>query len=62
MLDEGQLSRSMKLGQVRYPSETLLFGEKQIGSFHVHMDFYQGTGNDVEEIDQSRHRTGVTGE
>jgi prepilin-type N-terminal cleavage/methylation domain-containing protein/prepilin-type processing-associated H-X9-DG protein len=59
MLDEGQLSRSMKLGQVRYPSETLLFGEKQIGSFHVHMDFYQGTGNDVEEIDQTRHRTGT---
>jgi prepilin-type processing-associated H-X9-DG protein len=50
MLDEGQ---------VRYPSETLLFGEKQIGSFHVHMDFYQGTGNDVEEIDQTRHRTGT---
>ena len=58
MLNEGQLSRSMKLGQVRYPSETLLFGEKQKGSFHVHMDFYQGTGNDVEEIDQVRHGSG----
>ena len=57
-LNEGKLSRSMKLGHVRYPSDTLLFGEKQEGSFHVHMDFYQGSGNDVEEIEQARHRSG----
>ncbi len=57
-LDQGNGSRSMRLNHVRYPSETLLFGEKQEGSFHVHMDFYQGSGNDVEEIEQARHRTG----
>ncbi len=58
-LDQGNGSRSMRLNHVRYPSETLLFGEKQEGSFHVHMDFYQGSGNDVEEIEQARHRTGT---
>ncbi len=55
---EGNFPRGMKLTAIRYPSETLLFGEKAKGSFHVHMDFYQGTGNDVEEIDQGRHRSG----
>lgn len=58
LFSEGKRPQSMKLGRVRYPSETLLFGEKAKGSFHVHMDFYQGDGNDVEEIDQARHRTG----
>jgi prepilin-type N-terminal cleavage/methylation domain-containing protein/prepilin-type processing-associated H-X9-DG protein len=58
MFSEGLAPQSMRLANVRYPSETLLFGEKAKGSFHVHMDFYQGTGNDVEEIDQSRHGAG----
>lgn len=39
------------------PSDTIVFGEKRTGSRHVHMDFSQGTlGNDVEQIDQSRHQ------
>ena len=37
------------------PSETVMFGEKVKGSKHVHMDFYQGAGNDMEEIDHGRH-------
>ncbi|MCS1408434.1 MAG: Type II secretion system protein G [Verrucomicrobia subdivision 3 bacterium] len=55
---EGLWPHGMKLSKIRYPTETLVFGEKQKGSYHVHMDFYQGRGNDVEEIDQSRHRRG----
>ena len=37
------------------PSETIVFGEKRTGSPHVFMDFYQGSGNDLEEIEQGRH-------
>ncbi|MFM1769414.1 MAG: hypothetical protein RJA22_1943 [Verrucomicrobiota bacterium] len=37
------------------PSETILFGEKKTGSPHVFMDFYQGSGNDLEETEQGRH-------
>ncbi|MBN8248910.1 MAG: type II secretion system protein [Verrucomicrobia bacterium] len=44
------------------PSETITFGEKRAGSFHVHMDFSQGKeGNDVEEVEQNRHRYGGGG-
>ena len=48
----------MRLLDIPEPSETILFGEKKKGSVHVHMDLYQGQGNDVEEIDQARHRAG----
>ena len=37
------------------PSETISFGEKRTGSPHVFMDFFQGSGNDLEEIEQGRH-------
>ena len=36
-------------------SETISFGEKRTGSPHVFMDFYQGYGNDLDEIEQGRH-------
>ena len=50
----------MKESQIPSPSETLTFGEKREGSKHMHMDFSQGqNGNDVEEIDQGRHRVGA---
>lgn len=45
----------MRLTAVPEPSETVLFGEKTVDSYHVHMDFFQGAGNDLEEIDHSRH-------
>lgn len=49
----------MKEASIPNPSETIVFGEKRKGSYHVHMDFSQGqAGNDVEEIDQGRHSTG----
>jgi prepilin-type N-terminal cleavage/methylation domain-containing protein/prepilin-type processing-associated H-X9-DG protein len=40
------------------PSETITFGEKIKGSKHVHMDFYQSLGNDIEEIDHGKHNDG----
>lgn len=40
-------------------SETIVFGEKRIGSRHIHVDLDQGRqGNDVEEIDHQRHGRG----
>jgi len=49
----------MRESAIPNPTETIVFGEKRKGSFHVHMDFSQGeAGNDVEEIDQGRHATG----
>lgn len=49
----------MKEKDIPNPSETVAFGEKKSGVNHVHMDFDQGqAGNDVEVIDQVRHKSG----
>ncbi len=45
----------MKFSDVRLPSDTILFGEKRIGSFHMHMDFGQDAGNDRHEVAQNMH-------
>ena len=47
----------MKLSNIRFPSETIMFGEKKQGRYDVHMDFYQGEGYDVDAIDQNKHNT-----
>jgi len=36
-------------------SDTITFGEKESKSGHFWMDFLEGAGNDVTEIEQSRH-------
>lgn len=52
-------AHGMKVAALPRPSETILFGEKRSGSFHVHMDIDQGKrGNDFEEIDHARHGAG----
>lgn len=49
----------MRETDVPKASETIVFGEKRKGSFHVHMDVDQGSrGNDFEEIDHNRHSRG----
>jgi prepilin-type N-terminal cleavage/methylation domain-containing protein/prepilin-type processing-associated H-X9-DG protein len=48
----------MRVGAVPEPSETILFGEKLSSSMHVHMDFSQGAGNDMDEVDNARHASG----
>jgi prepilin-type N-terminal cleavage/methylation domain-containing protein/prepilin-type processing-associated H-X9-DG protein len=50
-------SKYMKLSSVRWPSDTIMFGEKKQERLDVHMDFYQGEGNDVEAIDQNKHNS-----
>ena len=51
----GTLDKGMKENGIPYPSETVTFGEKETTSGHFYMDFYEGNGNDVEELEQSRH-------
>ncbi len=48
-------SQYMKLVSIQNPSDTIMFGEKKENREDVHMDFYQGEGNDVEAIDQNKH-------
>jgi prepilin-type N-terminal cleavage/methylation domain-containing protein/prepilin-type processing-associated H-X9-DG protein len=48
----------MKQSNIKLPSETIVFGEKRIGSYHVHMDFGQNKGNDRQEVNHNMHRTG----
>lgn len=48
----------LKESAIREPSDTIAFGEKTTDSVHVHMDFWQNGGNDVEEIEQGRHGGG----
>ncbi len=49
-------SATMKLSSIPNPSDTIIFGEKFKESLHSHMDFYQGEGNDFQEVDQGKHR------
>lgn len=52
-------AHGMKISAITRPSDTILFGEKRSGSFHVHMDTDQGKrGNDFEEIEHARHGAG----
>lgn len=48
----------MRMSAIPEPTDTVLFGEKLSTSYHVHMDFSQGSGNDLNEIDHARHRNG----
>ncbi len=43
---------------IKYPSETILFGEKDPAVGHHYMDFSQGGGNDIDMIDHERHSRG----
>jgi prepilin-type N-terminal cleavage/methylation domain-containing protein/prepilin-type processing-associated H-X9-DG protein len=47
--------RGMSESAIPDSSETIIFGEKAKDSQHVHMDFHQGFGNDLEELDHKRH-------
>ena len=51
--------KGMKTTGAPMPSDTITFGEKILGSPHVHMDFYQSLGNDIQEIDHGKHNDGA---
>jgi prepilin-type N-terminal cleavage/methylation domain-containing protein/prepilin-type processing-associated H-X9-DG protein len=48
----------LKMSVIPHPSDTIVFGEKKGESHHVHMDFYQGNGNDYDELEQTMHLRG----
>jgi prepilin-type N-terminal cleavage/methylation domain-containing protein len=50
-------SNCMRMSRIEKTTETVVFGEKENRSFHTFMAFLQGAGNDVTEIEQSRHMT-----
>jgi len=54
-----QIADGIPESAIREPSETIVFGEKLSTSRHMHMDYYQGSGNDIEQIDQTRHNAGA---
>jgi prepilin-type N-terminal cleavage/methylation domain-containing protein len=49
----------MRQSVIPHPSDTIIFGEKEANSLHVHMDFYQGNGNDIDELEQGMHDKGL---
>jgi prepilin-type processing-associated H-X9-DG protein len=51
----GNYHRGMRETGIPHTSDTVVFGEKETTSGHFYMDFFQGNGNDVDEIEQSRH-------
>ena len=58
-INSGTYPRGLKENAIRKASETVLFGEKDTDSPHFYMDFLEGAiGNQVEELDQTRHASG----
>jgi prepilin-type N-terminal cleavage/methylation domain-containing protein/prepilin-type processing-associated H-X9-DG protein len=51
-------TRGMSESAIPDPSETITFGQKAKDSQHVHMDFHQGLGNDLEELNHKSHGRG----
>jgi prepilin-type N-terminal cleavage/methylation domain-containing protein/prepilin-type processing-associated H-X9-DG protein len=53
--------KSLPESALKEPSDTVVFGEKKgaPGHGHFYMDFLEGNGNDVEEIERGRHSAGA---
>jgi prepilin-type N-terminal cleavage/methylation domain-containing protein/prepilin-type processing-associated H-X9-DG protein len=43
---------------IKFPTETIMFGEKKSQSHHFYMDLEEGKGNDYEELEHVRHLRG----
>lgn len=54
---EGTYPNGLPAGQIHHISETVLFGEKHTTNMDYYMDFYEGSGNDVERVEQGRHNS-----
>jgi len=42
---------------IKQPTLTIVFGEKKTGSDNFYMDLLEGAGNQVDQIERSRHST-----
>lgn len=48
--------KQMPESEIKEPSETIVFGEKETSSMHYYMDFLETAGgNDFEEVEHARH-------
>ncbi len=58
----GTSTACLKDTDVTYPSDTVALGEKRTDSGQFFMDLYEGTGNDLTELELGRHsKTGMVG-
>ena len=48
---------SMRESGISSPSQTIVMGEKKSDSGHFYMDFLEGAGNDVDQIERARHNS-----
>jgi len=62
----GSPNQAMPQTAIRLPSDTIVMGEKKSDSDHFYMDLLEpsrgGRGNDVTEIERSRHSSGPRNE
>ncbi len=50
------LLQSIKEAEIKQPTDTIVFGEKETASPHYYMDFLESAaGNDFEELEHARH-------
>jgi prepilin-type N-terminal cleavage/methylation domain-containing protein len=47
--------RSFNESAIKQPSDTVVFGEKKENSLALYMDFLEGFGNDIREVEHGRH-------
>jgi len=54
-------NQAMPHSAIRYPTDTIVMGEKKSDSDHFYMDLFEpsrgGRGNDITEIERGRHAT-----
>ena len=51
------MTNSITDSDIPFPSDTITFGEKEPTSGHFWMDFLEGSGNDITEVEQTRHNS-----
>ena len=49
------MGKTIRESEIKLPSETIVFGEKETGSAHFFMDAFEAVGNEFTEVQQSRH-------
>lgn len=52
---QGTYPKGMKEMNIIYPSDTVIFGEKKSISPQYYMDFFEGFGNDNDQLEYGRH-------
>jgi prepilin-type N-terminal cleavage/methylation domain-containing protein len=53
---------SFNESSINQPSDTVVFGEKKDNSLALYMDFLEGFGNDIREVEHGRHSSSSTPE